>query len=129
MPKWTLDANHALQFGSSKSSPQLTKHTLGTYDGANEDAAISDVSVGSVESEQSSGSSTPTPRGSSPPSQESPMMKTMSPQISRSTSPNPRTGSALGSRTESPVSFGYPYHQSSQNGFFSEGPASAAIHG
>src|SRR4051794_6129791 len=101
------------QFGSSnKTSPQLTKSALGMLDGANDDASISDISIGSPQSD-TSGSSTPTPpRSYSPPSQESPFKAGGSHEVSRSTSPIPRTGSSFGSRTTSPISFGYPYHQS-----------------
>src|SRR5271170_8045297 len=113
------------QFGSpAKISPQLTKSALGMIDGASDDASLSD----SVKSD-TSGSSTPTPpRTSSPPSQES-TPKSSSLELCRSTSPIPRTGSGLGSRTTSPISFGYPYHQASQNAMFSESPVMAAIHG
>jgi hypothetical protein len=105
------------QFGSSaKTSPQLTKSALGMVDGANDDASVSDISVGSVKSDTS---------GSS---QESPQ-KSSSPELSRSVSPIPRTGSNFGSRASTPVSFGYPYHQPSQNAMFSESPVLAAIHG
>jgi hypothetical protein len=41
-------------FGSSaKTSPQLTKSTLGIIDGANNDISVSDISVGSVKSDTS----------------------------------------------------------------------------
>src|SRR2546430_8696241 len=53
----------------------------------------------------------PISQSSSPQSQESPH-KTSSLEVSRPTSPIPRTGSSFGSRTTSPISFGYPYHQS-----------------
>src|SRR5947207_6771630 len=113
---------------SNKPSTQLTKSALGMIDGANDDASVSDISGGSVKSD-TSGSSTPTPPQSSPPqSQESPH-KTSSLEVSRPTSPIPRTGSSFGSRTTSPISFGYPYHQSSQIAMFSESPVPAAIHG
>lgn len=116
-------------FGSSKSSPQLTKSTLGLVDGANDSASVSDVSVGSVRSD---GSSTHTPPRSSSPS---PILlgenstKASTPNLSRSSSPIPRAGSGLGSRTASPVSFGYPYHQSSHNGFFSDAHGPTPIPG
>src|SRR2546421_3611681 len=106
---------------------QPTTSALGMMDGASDDASLSDRSAESVKSDLS-GSSTPTPpRTSSPPSQES-QPKASSLEISRSTSPIPRTGSGLGSRTTSPISFGYPYHQASQNHMFSESPVMAAIH-
>lgn len=75
--------------------------------------------MGSVKSD-TSGSSSPTPpRSSFPPSQDS-SRKSSSTELSRSTSPIHRTGSGLGSRANTPVLFGYPYHQPSQNAMFSE---------
>lgn len=117
------------QFGSSaKTSPQLTKSALGMIDGANDDASVSDLSAGSVQSD-TSGSSTPTPpRSSSSPSHDS-SAKLSSLALSRSASPVPRTKYGLGSRANTPVSFGYLYHQLSQNTIFSESPVLAAIHG
>jgi Carbohydrate/starch-binding module (family 21) len=117
-------------FGSSaKTSPQSTKSALGIIDGANDD--ISDISMGSAKSGSSgpSGPSTPTPpRNSFLPSQDS-SRKSSSTERPRSISPIHRTGSGLGSRANTPVSFGYPYHQPSQNAMFSESPVPAAIHG
>jgi hypothetical protein len=116
-------------FGSSaKTSPQSTKSALGIIDGTHDDISVSDISVGSVKSD-TSGSSTPTPpRSSFPPSQDS-SRKSSSTDLSCSTSPIHRTGSGLGSRANTPVLFGYPYHQPSQNAMFFESPVLAAIHG
>ncbi|KAL8736996.1 MAG: hypothetical protein Q9181_002136 [Wetmoreana brouardii] len=50
-----------------------------------------------------------------------------SPRLSRANSP--ATGSGLGSRATSPVSFGYPYTQPMQNGFFTESHTPTAIRG
>ncbi|KAL9606233.1 MAG: hypothetical protein Q9179_000572 [Wetmoreana sp. 5 TL-2023] len=50
-----------------------------------------------------------------------------SPRLSRTNSP--ATGSGPGSRATSPVSFGYPYTQPMQNGFFTESHTPTAIRG
>ena len=53
---------------------------------------------------------------------------TLSPPGSRSISPTPMAGLDVGSRSASP-SFGYPYHQPMQNGFFTDAHTPTAIHG
>ncbi|KAL9614432.1 MAG: hypothetical protein Q9167_001103 [Letrouitia subvulpina] len=70
----------------------------------------------------------PVPQASEKPKEECfPLPKPPSSQVSRSTSP--ASGSGPRSRTASPVSFGYPYTQSLQNGFFAETHAPTAIRG
>ncbi|UJO18089.1 Phosphatase 1 regulatory subunit 3A [Fulvia fulva] len=51
------------------------------------------------------------------------------PFMSRSQSPVPTTGQGLGSRSASPVSFGYPYHSSHRDGYLSDTPTQTAILG
>jgi len=98
-------------------------------DGANDGASVSDSSGGSAESD-SSGSSTPTPpRYSSPRSQDA-TRKLSNLDLARSSSPIPRTGPGLASRTNMAVSVGYGYlHPPLQNPMFPESPVLAAIHG
>jgi hypothetical protein len=115
-----------IQFGTPKASQPLTGEAIRSHDGANDDMSVSDVSVASVRSD---GSRTPTPPRSQSPSPPTELSSVkVSPQISRSSSPLPRTGSAIGSRAMSPVSFGYPYHDNG-NGLMVETPPATAIHG
>ncbi|KAI4113502.1 MAG: hypothetical protein LQ345_005537 [Seirophora villosa] len=69
------------------------------------------------------------PRSKPPPaageSETSP--RASSPQLSRSHSPTTRSGP--GSRATSPISFGFPYTQPMQNGFFTESHTPTAIRG
>src|SRR2546421_9663561 len=97
------------QFESSpKLSPPLIKSAPAMTDGANDDASVSDISGGSAESDSSS-SSTPTPpRCSSPRSQDA-ARKLSSSDLPRSSSPMPRAGPGLSSRTNMAVSVGRPY--------------------
>ncbi|ERF70413.1 hypothetical protein EPUS_05232 [Endocarpon pusillum Z07020] len=108
-------------FGSAKTSPQLTRSTLGRVDGPKDDdtGSISDVSV-------SSGSCSPTDNTYSRYGAQELPQRSISPSLSRSSSPIPKTGSAFGERTASPVSFGYPYHQSMNQGLF-DTPTATAI--
>lgn len=53
--------------------------------------------------------------------------KSVSPVVSRTSSPT--LGSTLGSRAGSPASFGYPYRQPMQKGFFAETHTPTAIRG
>jgi len=77
-----------------------------------------------------SGSNTPSPTvGMSPAmdgstDQRSEKTETAQVTLSRSTSPGP-----FGSRTASPVSFGYPYHQSTMGGIFPESHTPPVIRG
>lgn len=107
-------------FGSAKTSPGLTQSTLVRVDGTKDDdaASVSDASVGS-------GSSSPADNTFSPTSGQELPSRPISPQISRSSSPIPKTGSSFGTRTASPISFGYPYHGSMNQGFFDAHSATA----
>jgi hypothetical protein len=116
-----------LQFGSAKTSPQLTRSTLGLGDGTkddmkdgtkDDDASVSDTSGQSDSSSPVDNVYDCTIAKELPP-------QPISPHLSRSPSPIPKTGSGLGSRTASPVSFGYPYHQSMNQGFFETHTATA----
>ncbi|KZF21674.1 carbohydrate-binding module family 21 protein [Xylona heveae TC161] len=115
-------------FGSAKTSPQMPSGTLGQTDGANDERPLS-LSI--AENPRQSGASTPASAQNNNPSAFREDIKrdharTESPR-NRSTSPAPMTGSAYGTRTPSPVSFGYPYHQSLHGGIFSEGHTPTAI--
>lgn len=101
-----------LQFGSVKPSAKPTKSGLAQVDGAPDDLPGSENDYG-----KRSGSASPSSSGShSPPVVERVSSKISSPQASRSSSP--ATGSALGTRTASPASFRYPFHQTMQSGLF-----------
>lgn len=117
-------------FGSAKTSPQLTKPTLAQMDGANDDStSVSDVNIGSVKT-SSLGTASSTREASPAPQEKKPSPSTsISPRLPRSTSPTPATGSGLGSRSTSPISFGYPFHQPMQNGLFSESSTPTATYG
>ncbi|KAI9815458.1 MAG: hypothetical protein M1827_002592 [Pycnora praestabilis] len=102
-------------FGSSKSSPQLSNTMLKQNDNGNDDAPVSEYNL---EKGKTPGSTSPSLRRVSPPYEEhisSTQGNSTTP--SRSSSPAPMTGSGFGSRTSSPVSFGYAYHQSMHGGF------------
>ena len=106
-----------MQFGSTKSSARPTKSGPPQVDGAPDELPKSDQD--SAKRQGSAGPSPPgnrflpvvernsSPRGSSPQSSRS---------SSRSSSPPP--ASAIGSRTASPASFKYPFHQTMQGGLF-----------
>jgi len=113
-------------FGSTRASPQLTHDALRSTDGAHDNHSISDFSAGSVRSD---GSRTPTPPRSQSPSPPTELSSVrVSPQISLSSSPLPRTGAEFVTRTMSPLSFGYPFHDNG-NGMMVETPPATAIHG
>jgi len=100
----------------------MNHSTLGRAEGAKDDdtASVSDMSTGG--SPPSPAESTDSPPGA----QELPRQAVHA-QLSRSSSPIPRTGSSLGDHTASPVSFGYLYHQSMNKGLF-DTHCAAAIH-
>ena len=115
-----------LQFGTAKAEP-LTKTALSMVDGAADYASPLDLSAeGSPRSTSSSGSSTPTPPRSMSPTPSSQSIKAKEAYLSRSSS---RSSSYLGSRSQSPVAFGYPYHNSSHHTLMSETPTQTAIRG
>ncbi|KIW14862.1 hypothetical protein PV08_07647 [Exophiala spinifera] len=109
--------------GTSKHGEPLKAAALRLVDGAADSASASDLSAdGSSRSANSSGSSTPTPPRSS------------SPALSANSNGTyfgrpPSQGPFYGSRSQSPVSFGYPYHSSSQHTLMSETPTPTAIRG
>ncbi|KAI9872531.1 MAG: hypothetical protein M1830_001512 [Pleopsidium flavum] len=109
-------------FGSAKSSPPLTKAKPGQMDGGCDDTSVPEYSL---EASKSLGSLSSSISARKPPIVEETRVSSRSdsPHLSRSSSP------AVGSRTSSPVSFGYPYHQPMQNGFFPETQAPTAIRG
>ncbi|KAL9108585.1 MAG: hypothetical protein Q9227_006671 [Pyrenula ochraceoflavens] len=107
-------------FGSSKSSPQLTKSTPGLMDGASDEPLGSDSGSG----ESSPLNAPPSTRPALPER----VASSLSPPISRSISPTPISGPGVGGRSPSP-SFGYPYPSSMQNGFFTDAHAPTAIRG
>lgn len=103
-------------FGSSKSSPQLTKSALGLVDGTNDETSISDGSLGSA---QSDSSNSPPPSAPHTPSMNSGLKnRHLRAQMPRSSSPVSRPNAGTGSRGSSPLSFGYPYHSPKSTGFF-----------
>ncbi len=112
-----------LQFGSSRSTSQAAKAGPGQTGGCA--APMHEPDKADTPSLSSSAS---TPQGSPP---EGEAVKTptkiTSPMDSRA--PSPVIGSRLGSRPASPVSFGYPYRQPMQNGFFAEMHTPTAIRG
>lgn len=109
-------------FGSAKPCAQPAKPGPAQVDGAPDDLPEPQNESGKL-----SGSASPSPPGSrSPPVADRKSSKISSPQASRSSSP--ATGSAVGSRTASPPSFRYPFHQTMQNGLF-ETHAPTAIRG
>ena len=84
-------------------------------DGADDDQSVSD------------GSASPSPMPSPPTVDITTTEAAVTPRISRSSSP--ASGPGLGSRTTPPISFGYPYHQLIQNGFFNDSHPPTAIRG
>ena len=100
-----------LQFGSAKASAQSAKSGPAQVDGTPDDQAESEKCK-----HLASASPSP-PRTLSPPfgeTKSSPRIS--SPESSRSSSP--ANVSAIGSRTVSPASFRYPFHQTMQSGLF-----------
>lgn len=90
------------------------------------DGAADNVTVSETDSVKASGSTSWLPP--SPPAEEPRLVPVVvSPGISRSSSPS--IGSGYESLAASSASFGYPYHQSLQTGFFAEKFAPTAIHG
>ncbi|MCJ1388204.1 hypothetical protein MMC18_001049 [Xylographa bjoerkii] len=108
-------------FGSAKTSPQLQKPGNGQADGPADDQSTHDEVVGNQ-----SPLTSPSPLPSPPLEVIQPPPIVTSPRPSRSPSSN---GSTYGSRAASPASFGYPYRQSMQNGFFSDTCQPTAIRG
>lgn len=109
-------------FGSGKnpSSTHDTKHAAQT-DGINHEEVTSEQSSSSG---TSSGSNSPVPIKDLPPQVDgaADVVRSHLPYLSRSTSPAAITGS----RTQSPVSFGYPYRR---GGLFGESQTRQAIRG
>ena len=60
---------------------------------------------------------------------EKPASPVKSPFGSRSASPAPITGGSFSGRAASPISFGYPYHHNTRDGYLSDSPTPTAIHG
>lgn len=122
-------------FGSGKPSAQpnqanqVRMHNQSGIEGKIDDGIIGNSTGSGDDSLGSSGASSPSPpRLYSPPMEEdSSFSKRPSTRESRSASP--AIGSSLGSRTASPVSFGYPYHQPMENTFFGDTITPTAIHG
>ena len=112
------------QFGSTKPTLPPKKPDEGHSGGA-----PSEKAKGEQETAEASELRSPSPpQQSAPPREESrPTSKAVTPRMSRASSP--AMGSAMGSGTASPVSFGYPYNQSMQNSFFPEAHAPTAIRG
>lgn len=91
----------------------MTHAMLGRAEGTKDDdaASVSDISIGGSPS-------SPAESLDSPPGAPELPRQAVHAQLSRSSSPIPRTGSSLGDHTASHVSFGYPYHQSMNKGLF-----------
>ncbi len=122
-----------LQFGTIAANKQvdpLKAAALSMVDGAADYTSASDVSAEDTpQSTNSSGSSTPTPPRSMSPTPSSQSAKRTGSYLGRAPSPMARSGSYFGSRSQSPVLFGYPYHSSSQHSLMSETPTPTAIRG
>ncbi|KAK6389860.1 hypothetical protein LTR65_006130 [Meristemomyces frigidus] len=104
--------------GSSPPPNGNTKPTGPGTDGAHESAASS----------SSSGSSSPSP----PPPLDGSSDRVSSafgPFISRTVSPAHAIGGGLGARSASPISFGYPYHSNTRDGYLSDSHTPTAIRG
>lgn len=121
-------------FGSGKPSAQPNQaHRVRMHNQDRSERKYDNKIGNSTDSEDNSphtsGASSPSPpRLYSPPLEEdSSFSKRSSSRESHSASP--ATGSGLGSRTASPVSFGYPYHQPIENAFFGDTNTPTAIHG
>ncbi|PPJ55496.1 hypothetical protein CBER1_07059 [Cercospora berteroae] len=105
-----------------KAAPVKQEAKPADTDGANE-------SDSSSHSSSSSGSSTPT-NEQEVSQQRVAQSPALGPFISRSQSPAAQmTGQALGSRSASPVAFGYPYNHSHREGYLSDTPRATAIRG
>jgi len=120
-----------LQFGSAKSSPPMGSPEANpprpvAIDGGSD----SDSDTSPPGSNPNSGSNTPSPTSGMSPTldgaaeQRNEKHDAAHKVLSRSTSPG-----AFGSRSASPVSFGYPYHQSTMGGIFPESHTPTAIRG
>ncbi|KAK0941024.1 hypothetical protein LTR29_007442 [Friedmanniomyces endolithicus] len=113
--------------GSPQSLSKAADATLTKTDGAADDHEP----VASPQNPESN----ITPGRRSPPSQqldgsdERTPSPAASPFISRSGSPAPGIGQLLSHRAASPTSFGYPYHNTTRDGYLAEAPALTAIHG
>ncbi|KAF2206870.1 carbohydrate-binding module family 21 protein [Cercospora zeae-maydis SCOH1-5] len=109
--------------GSARTSPSITKEVKpADTDGANESDSASN-------STSSSGSNTPT-NEQEVSQQRAPQSPALGPFMSRSQSPGAQmTGQSLGSRSASPVAFGYPYNHSHRDGYLSDTPRATAIRG
>lgn len=104
--------------GKPPGSPQPTSKSVEqSTDGAADDDSASAYS---------SGVTTPSPPRDGSNDRCSPAL---SPFISRSSSPVPVTGHSAGARAASPLSFGYPYHSNSRNGYLSDSMTPTAIRG
>jgi len=121
-----------LQFGTGKPSVQPVKacHGDNPSQGDNQTDGVSEGNeISEDQSRRSIGALAPSPPQvkSSPVEEIKAFTKTFSPRNSRPASL--ATGPRLGSRTASPVSFGYPYHQPMENAFFGETHTPTAIRG
>ncbi|KAF2836861.1 carbohydrate-binding module family 21 protein [Patellaria atrata CBS 101060] len=120
-------------FGSGTSSPQNTPKQPQPYNYNNGARDFdTDSSGGSNQNSGTNSPPSPMPRENLPVDGANDTINlstTPSPFLSRSTSPGPVTGSAIGDRAASPVSFGYPFHQNMHGGIFSEPHTPTAILG
>ncbi|KAJ9500923.1 hypothetical protein H2202_003481 [Exophiala xenobiotica] len=116
--------------GATKQVDPLKPAALSMVDGAADYTSASDVSADDTpQSGHSSGSSTPTPPRSMSPTPSSQSVRRTGSYLGRAPSPMARSGSYFGSRSQSPVLFGYPYRSSSQHSLMSETPTPTAIRG
>lgn len=127
-PAATSPTSQPAAAASTKPSSSSSTAAGATKPAANADGA-DDNDTNSTSSFEESDAPSPTVDGNNEQQEHRPS-PALSPFISRSASPAPFTGGGMGGRAASPISFGYPYHNSTvRDGYLSESHTPTAIQG